>query len=151
MILGLLLAVLSGSLRFRKGAGAPVVAATRTAAEEGPALVVVLLVDGLSSAQLHQNRGQFGDGGFARLMKDGAGYSNAGCGHSTLVTGAGHATLLPGAMPATTLGRRVPRAWHSDVSGDLVVIQKTAGTCPTRTRRTRRCTARRGPAIRTCR
>src|SRR5882672_220439 len=100
-ILGLaLVAALSGLLLVRNGAGAPAPGPVPEGAEdEVPKLIVVLLVTAFAPPALLQHRERLGEGGFARLMKDGAWYTNARYGYSTTVTGAGHATLLSGAYP----------------------------------------------------
>jgi len=95
-LLGLALAAAIGGCGVGSPAPAP---APARAADVAPKLVVVLLVDGFSPSQLLQARERLGEGGFARLMKDGACYTNAQYGYSTTVTGAGHATLLSGAYP----------------------------------------------------
>lgn len=68
--------------------------------DEAPKLVVAITVDGLSQAQLLQSRDRFGEGGFGRLFKDGAWFTQARYGYSTTVTATGHATLLTGASPS---------------------------------------------------
>ena len=78
------------------GAG-PSHAATPPPAQ--PKLVVVLVVDGLPSEQVQRYREQFGQGGFRRLLTQGASFSNAHQAHGVTVTAAGHASLLTGAYP----------------------------------------------------
>ena len=67
--------------------------------ERQPKLVVVLVVDGLPSEQVQRYRDQFGQGGFRRLLKEGASYSNAHQAHGVTVTAVGHAAILSGAYP----------------------------------------------------
>ena len=64
-----------------------------------PKLVVVLVVDGLPNEQVQRYRDQFGAGGFNRLLRQGASYSNAHQAHGVTVTAAGHAAILTGAYP----------------------------------------------------
>lgn len=67
--------------------------------EGQPKLVVVLVVDGLPSEQVQRYRDQFGQGGFRRLLEEGASYSNAHQAHGVTVTAVGHAAILSGAYP----------------------------------------------------
>jgi hypothetical protein len=62
----------------------------------GPALVVVLVVDGLPQEQLVKYRDLYGPGGFKRLLEDGAWYGNAHHMHAVTLTAPGHATMLSG-------------------------------------------------------
>jgi len=64
-----------------------------------PKLVVVLVVDGLPNEQVLRYRGQFGAGGFRRLMEHGAYFQNAHQAHGVTVTAVGHAAVLTGAYP----------------------------------------------------
>jgi len=71
-------------------------AATATA---GPALVVVIVIDGLPQEQLVKYRDLYAPGGFKRLLEDGAWFGNAHHGHAVTLTGPGHATVLTGSYP----------------------------------------------------
>lgn len=62
-----------------------------------PKLVVVLVVDGLPNEQVQRYRDQFGQGGFRRLLEQGASFSNAHQAHGVTVTAVGHAAILSGA------------------------------------------------------
>ncbi len=64
-----------------------------------PKLVVVLVVDGLPQEQVQRYRDQFGQGGFRRLLDQGAWYGNAHQAHGVTVTAVGHAAILTGAYP----------------------------------------------------
>jgi hypothetical protein len=64
-----------------------------------PKLVVAILVDGLGQHQVTRYRRHLGQGGFRRLLEEGAWFTNAAYGHSTTVTAVGHATWLTGAHP----------------------------------------------------
>jgi len=64
-----------------------------------PKLVVVLVVDGLPQEQVVRYRDQFGQGGFRRLLDQGAWFSNAHQAHGVTVTAVGHAAVLTGAYP----------------------------------------------------
>ncbi|MBY0572932.1 MAG: alkaline phosphatase family protein [Undibacterium sp.] len=64
-----------------------------------PKLVLVLVVDGLPQEQVQRYRDQLGEGGFKRLMQQGAWYGNAHQAHGVTVTAVGHAAVLTGAYP----------------------------------------------------
>ncbi len=64
-----------------------------------PKLVIMLVVDGLPQEQILRYRDQFGEGGFKRLMRQGAWYNNAHQAHGVTVTAVGHAAVLTGAYP----------------------------------------------------
>jgi predicted AlkP superfamily pyrophosphatase or phosphodiesterase len=64
-----------------------------------PKLVVVLVVDGLPNEQVLRYRHQFGQGGFRRLLEQGASFNNAHQAHGITVTAVGHAAVLTGAYP----------------------------------------------------
>jgi predicted AlkP superfamily pyrophosphatase or phosphodiesterase len=72
-------------------------AATSTVAP--PKLVVVLVVDGLPNEQVQRYRDQFGQGGFRRMLDQGAAFSNAHQAHGVTVTAIGHSAVLTGAYP----------------------------------------------------
>jgi predicted AlkP superfamily pyrophosphatase or phosphodiesterase len=61
-----------------------------------PALVVVIVVDGLPQEQLVKYRDLYGPGGFKRLLDDGAWFGDAHHGHAATLTGPGHASILTG-------------------------------------------------------
>jgi predicted AlkP superfamily pyrophosphatase or phosphodiesterase len=75
---------------------APVQAAAGAAQ---PKLVVLMVVDGLPSEQVQRYRDQFGQGGFRRLLEQGASYSNAHQAHGITVTAIGHTAISTGAYP----------------------------------------------------
>jgi arylsulfatase A-like enzyme len=64
-----------------------------------PKLVLVLVVDGLPNEQVLRYRHQFGEGGFRRLLDQGAWFSNAHQAHGITVTAVGHSAILTGAYP----------------------------------------------------
>jgi predicted AlkP superfamily pyrophosphatase or phosphodiesterase len=61
-----------------------------------PALVLVLVIDGMPQEQLLKYRDQYGPGGFKRLLDEGAWFGNAHHGHASTLTGPGHASILTG-------------------------------------------------------
>jgi predicted AlkP superfamily pyrophosphatase or phosphodiesterase len=64
-----------------------------------PALVVVMVVDGLPQEQVVKYRDLYGAGGFQRLLNDGAWFGNANHLHAVTLTAPGHATMLTGSYP----------------------------------------------------
>lgn len=76
-------------------------ASASTSAEKTaqPKLVLLLVVDGLPQEQVQRYRDQFGQGGFRRLLDQGAWYGNAHQAHGVTVTAVGHAAILTGAYP----------------------------------------------------
>lgn len=65
----------------------------------GPALVVVVVIDGLPQEQVVKYRDLYGAGGFQRLLNDGAWFGNAHHGHAVTLTAPGHAAVLTGTYP----------------------------------------------------
>ncbi|MDE2431175.1 MAG: alkaline phosphatase family protein, partial [Burkholderiales bacterium] len=64
-----------------------------------PKLVVVLVVDGLPQEQVLRYRDQFAQGGFRRLLDQGAWFSDAHQAHGVTVTAVGHSAILTGTYP----------------------------------------------------
>ncbi|MFA9274795.1 MAG: alkaline phosphatase family protein [Candidatus Aquirickettsiella gammari] len=99
----LMLASLSASLTAislassLQAASAATVSAPHIA--KAPKLVLVLVVDGLPNEQVQRYRHQFGEGGFKRLLEQGAWFGNAHQAHGVTVTAVGHAAILSGAYP----------------------------------------------------
>jgi hypothetical protein len=76
--------------------GSPLVAA------DGPQLVVAVSVDQLCQDYLIRFRDNFAaDGGFRRVEREGAEFSNCNHRHAFTVTGPGHAVQLTGTYPST--------------------------------------------------
>jgi predicted AlkP superfamily pyrophosphatase or phosphodiesterase len=73
--------------------------AAATSAAAPPKLVVVLVVDGLPNEQVQRYRDQFSQGGFRRMLDQGAAFSNAHQAHGVTVTAIGHSAVLTGAYP----------------------------------------------------
>jgi predicted AlkP superfamily pyrophosphatase or phosphodiesterase len=74
-------------------------AALGVRAAGSPALVVVVVIDGLPQEQLVKYRDLYAPGGFKRLLEDGAWFGNAHHGHAVTLTGPGHASVLTGTHP----------------------------------------------------
>lgn len=66
------------------------------AAAAAPALVVVIVIDGVPQEQLVKYRDLYAPGGFKRLLEEGAWFGNAHHGHAVTLTAPGHATILTG-------------------------------------------------------
>ncbi|GGX14677.1 alkaline phosphatase family protein [Undibacterium macrobrachii] len=66
---------------------------------KAPKLILVLVVDGLPNEQVQRYRHQFGEGGFKRLLEQGAWFGNAHQAHGITVTAVGHSAVLTGAYP----------------------------------------------------
>jgi predicted AlkP superfamily pyrophosphatase or phosphodiesterase len=64
---------------------------------EKPKLVFLLVIDGFRADRLTNFEDLFGEGGFKRLMAQGAYFTNAHYGHLTTYTAVGHATISTGA------------------------------------------------------
>jgi predicted AlkP superfamily pyrophosphatase or phosphodiesterase len=94
---GLRAALLTSCLIAIHAEAAPPAQATSGLAQ--PKLVVVMVVDGLPSEQVQRYRDQFGQGGFRRLLEQGASFSNAHQAHGITVTAVGHTAVLSGAYP----------------------------------------------------
>lgn len=88
--------LLLGCLKISQSHAAP---HTPVVPDAQPKLVVVLVVDGLPNEQVQRYRDQFGQGGFRRLLEQGASFSNAHQAHGITVTAVGHAAILSGAYP----------------------------------------------------
>lgn len=65
----------------------------------GPALVVVVVIDGLPQEQVVKYRDLYGKGGFQRLLDDGAWFGDAHHRHAVTLTAPGHATVMTGTYP----------------------------------------------------
>ena len=65
-------------------------------ASSRPALVVVLVIDGLPQEQVAKYRDLYGTGGLKRLLDEGAWFGNAHHMHAVTLTAPGHATMLSG-------------------------------------------------------
>jgi len=80
-------------LVFSLGIGYPILAQHAVQ----PPLVVVITIDQVPYEYLARFGGQFGRGGFRRLMEQGASFTNASYKHAINLTGPGHAVILSGA------------------------------------------------------
>lgn len=69
------------------------------AADNSPALVVVIVIDGMPQEQAVKYRDLYGPGGFRLLLEDGAWFTNAHHGHAVTLAAPGHAAVLSGPAP----------------------------------------------------
>ena len=63
-------------------------------------LVVGIVIDQFRYDYLARFEDLFGEGGFRRLLRDGAVFTKANYSYSPTVTAAGHATFMTGSIPA---------------------------------------------------
>lgn len=80
-------------------------------------LVVVVVVDQLRADYITHFQKYFGQGGFCRLMREGAHFTNAYFSYGSSATGPGHATISTG---------RLPR-WHGVVSNRCAIDDSPKG------------------------
>lgn len=83
-----------------------------------PRLAIVVVVDQLRGDYLDRWSELFCDGGFRRLMHDGAWFRNCHYPYSNTVTGAGHASLVTGCSPRTH--GIVGNEWFDRAAGTVV-------------------------------
>jgi predicted AlkP superfamily pyrophosphatase or phosphodiesterase len=74
--------------------------AVQPAPRQRPRLIVGIMIDQFREDYLVRFRDQFVPGGLARLLQDGAFFSNAHYTHVPTYTACGHATFMSGATPA---------------------------------------------------
>ncbi|MFV1988270.1 MAG: alkaline phosphatase family protein [Gemmatimonadota bacterium] len=94
----------TSAVRYRAVAFLPLVAlhcmgAVATPAADPPRLTVVLVVDQMRADFLERYAPLF-EGGFARILADGAVFTDAAQDHAATVTAVGHATISTGVFPA---------------------------------------------------
>lgn len=81
-----------------------------------PRLLVTVVVDGLSTAQLLRHRDCLGPDGFERLFRDGAWFPRARLAHTTSFTAPGFATIATGSSPAEH--GMVGNSWYDRERGE---------------------------------
>ena len=113
----------------------PAIALFATAAQsqttsQKPALVVMITIDGFRGDYLSRFGNQF-TGGFARLTKGGAWFTNAHQDHGITETAPGHASLLSGRFPRST-GIAANRVGVFDSNAPLVGFSGGLGASPAR-------------------
>ena len=82
-----------------------------------PALVVLIVVDGLPQRQLVDYRDQLVEGGLRRFLDQGRWFAEAHHGHALTVTAPGHAVMLTGAYPGRT--GIIGNEWRDRATGEL--------------------------------
>ena len=103
------------------------------AALQAPKLVVQITVDQMQSEYLDRYRAQF-TGGLARLLRNGARFTNAMHDHAVTETAPGHATLWSGRFPSHT-GVVLNEIGVAD-AGSPLLFGRIAGASPLRFRGT---------------
>src|SRR5262245_22627184 len=84
----------------------------------GPRLVVGIMIDQFRYDYLERFGDLFGEGGFKRLMQEGAVFTDAQYMHSPTVTAVGHATFMSGSVPSQT--GIINNEWYDRHQGKLV-------------------------------
>lgn len=118
---------------LRVGAGSPS-ACNPAATAEPPSLVVLVVLDQFRADYLTRFGPQL-KGGLARLMRDGAWFTNAHHDHAIAETAPGHATLLSGRFPRST-GIGANRIGVEDPAFPMIEGAAGAGASPARFRGT---------------
>ncbi|MBA3343325.1 MAG: alkaline phosphatase family protein, partial [Gemmatimonadaceae bacterium] len=112
----------------------PLARATPAATAEPPSLVVLVVLDQFRADYLTRFGPQL-KGGLARLMRDGAWFTNAHHDHAIAETAPGHATLLSGRFPRST-GIGANRIGVEDPAFPMIEGAAGAGASPARFRGT---------------
>ncbi|MGA2540742.1 MAG: alkaline phosphatase PafA [Verrucomicrobiota bacterium] len=98
------------------------------AADPAPQLVVGIVVDQMRYDFIYRFWQRYGDGGFKRLVHQGAFYRNAGYNHVPTFTGPGHAGIFTGANPASH--GIVANNWYDRALGKTVYCVEDADCAP---------------------
>jgi predicted AlkP superfamily pyrophosphatase or phosphodiesterase len=130
LLLGLVLLLCGGSLQ----------AQLSPLAAERPALVLAVMVDQLRYDYLTRQGSEF-DAGLARLLKEGAVFTNANYEAAPTVTAVGHSTFLSGATPSVSgiagnswYSRQEGMAIQSITDNNVTPLGTTNGASPHRLR-----------------
>lgn len=107
------------------GADAPPVAPQATQSEPAVRLVLLVAVDQLRHDYLTRFRSEY-SGGFARLLAEGATFSDARLEHYPTVTAIGHSTMLTGALPSVS--GIIGNDWYDRAEGKSVTSVSDPGT-----------------------
>lgn len=91
--------------------------ASSAAAQDKPALIVQITVDGFRGDLLNRYLDKFGKDGFRRLIESGVWYTDAHHRHANTETIVGHATLATGAHPS--VHGMIGNAWFNRSDGRL--------------------------------
>lgn len=95
----------------------PVRTPARAGAEK-PKLVVGIVIDQFRYDYLERFGDLFGEGGFRRLMQDGAVFTDAQYLHTQTVTSVGHTTFMTGSIPSYT--GIIANEWYDRAEGKIV-------------------------------
>jgi Uncharacterized proteins of the AP superfamily len=99
-------------------------------ADAGPSLVVMITIDGFGESNLDRFGPQL-TGGLARLMRNGAWFTNAHQDNGITETAPGHASMLSGRFPRST-GIAANRVGVADAAFPLLGTSGVAGASPGR-------------------
>lgn len=83
-----------------------------------PRLVVGIVLENFNPDYLVKYKGQFGEGGFGRLMKDGYVYKNASYMHQYSQTGVDHASIYSGTNPS--YHGIISHSWYNRIEKDAL-------------------------------
>lgn len=106
-------------------ADAPRVVPPAAQSEPSVRLVLLVAVDQLRHDYLTRFRTEY-SGGFARLLADGASFSDARLEHYPTVTAIGHSTMLTGALPSVS--GIIGNDWYDRAEGKSVTSVSDPGT-----------------------
>ena len=95
-----------------------------------PKLVVNIVVGSMRASDLERYADGFGEGGFKRLMREGATFTDAEYDYALTSTEAGIATLVTGALPS--VHGVVGRSWwsHTDGSSQDIIADRKSHPVP---------------------
>lgn len=91
-----------------------------------PRLVVLVVVDGMGTGYLMRHEPALGQGGFRRLMREGAFFTDARFPYAGTRTAPGHASIVTGAPPV--LHGIIGNGWYDRAAGDEVDVEADAST-----------------------
>ena len=101
-----------------------------SAQDRRPKLVVNIVVGAMRAGDLERYADGFGEGGFKRLMREGATFTDAEYDYALTSTEAGLATLMTGAQPS--VHGVIGRSWwnHTDGSRHDIIADKKSHPVP---------------------
>jgi predicted AlkP superfamily pyrophosphatase or phosphodiesterase len=116
LVLTALVLVLAGGIAAQTPSGPPPVHPSAHA--PSPRLLVVLVIDMFRTDFLDLFAGEFGEGGFKRLMREGSVFRECYYPYAITETGPGHATLATGTTPDR---HGIPaNEWYDEAQGKMV-------------------------------
>lgn len=98
--------------------------ATKTPSTTGPKLVLLIVIDQFRQDYFSRFSDLYGEGGFRRLLKNGAFFANANYLHACTYTACGHAVVMTGSIPALT--GIISNQWYERETNQVVTsVQDT--------------------------